>query len=78
MVATDVPGCREIAREGETALLVPVDDAPAIADALARLAGDAALRQRFGAQARKLVEGVFSAREVGRQTVALYDALARG
>ncbi len=78
MVATDVPGCREIAREGETALLVPVDDAPALAGALERLADDPALRQRFGQQARKLVEGVFSAREVGRQTVALYDSLARG
>ena len=26
MVATDVPGCREIVRPGETGLLVPVDD----------------------------------------------------
>lgn len=75
MVATDVPGCREIARQGETALLVPVDDAAALAEALERLAEDPDLRRRFGQAARKLVETAFSADEVGRQTVALYEAL---
>ena len=38
IVATDVPGCREIVRPGETGLLVPVDDAAALADAIALLA----------------------------------------
>ena len=38
IVATNVTGCREIAREGVNALLVPVDDAPALADAVQRLA----------------------------------------
>ena len=48
MIATDVPGCREIAIPGETGLLVPVDDDKALADAMLKLAGDAALRARFG------------------------------
>ena len=71
MVATDAPGCREIAIPGETALTVPVDDAPALADAMAKLAGDAALRQRFGNRARVLVEQKFSAVAIGRNIVAL-------
>ena len=75
MVATDAPGCREIAIEGETALTVPVDDPAALADAMAKLAGDAAIRSRFGANARALVEQKFSAEVIGRQTVALYDSL---
>lgn len=75
MVATDAPGCREIAIAGETALTVPVDDAAALADAMAKLAGDAELRQRFGANARALVERKFSADAIGRETVALYDRL---
>ncbi|MBK5197407.1 MAG: glycosyltransferase family 4 protein [Methyloceanibacter sp.] len=75
MVATDAPGCREIAIEGETALTVPVDDVGALADAMARLAGDAALRDRFGKAARALVESKFSAEAIGHQTVVLYDAL---
>jgi glycosyltransferase involved in cell wall biosynthesis len=73
MVATDAPGCREIAIAGETALTVPVDDAPALADAMAKLAGDASLRERFGKRARKLVEEKFSADAIGRQIVALYN-----
>jgi glycosyltransferase involved in cell wall biosynthesis len=75
MVATDAPGCREIAIEGETGLTVPVDDAGALADAMAKLAGDAEMRQRFGANARRLVESKFSAEAIGRQTVALYASL---
>ncbi len=75
IVATDVPGCREIARPGVNALLVPVDDAPALADAIARLANDGALRRKFGAAGRQLVEAEFSAAQVGKQTVALYDRL---
>jgi glycosyltransferase involved in cell wall biosynthesis len=75
MVATDAPGCREIAIEGETALTVPVDDAAALAAAMAKLAGDAELRRRFGANARALVESKFSAEAIGQQTVALYDSL---
>jgi glycosyltransferase involved in cell wall biosynthesis len=75
MVATDAPGCREIAIEGETALTVKVDDVGALADAMAKLAGDAKLRQRFGVNARRLVERKFSADAIGRETVALYDRL---
>jgi glycosyltransferase involved in cell wall biosynthesis len=75
MVATDVPGCREVAIEGETALTVPVDDAEALAAAMTRLAEDAALRARFGAAARRLVEQKFSADAIGQETVALYDRL---
>lgn len=75
MIATDVPGCREIAIDGKTALTVPVDDAEALADAMARLAEDAAMRERFGKAARKLVETEFSADAIGHQTAALYDRL---
>ena len=75
MVATDAPGCREIAIEAETALTVPVDDVNALAAAMEKLAGDAALREKFGKGARGLVEAKFSAESIGRQTVALYESL---
>lgn len=78
MVATDAPGCREIAVEGETALTVPIDDAPALARAMERLAGDPDLRRRFAANARALVESKFSAEAIGRETVALYEKLTAG
>ena len=75
IVASDVPGCREIARPGVNALLVPPDDPPALADAIARLAQDGDLRRRFGAAGRDLVEAEFASARIGRAIVALYDQL---
>ena len=75
IVATDVPGCREIARQGINALLVPPDNADALADAIARLANDKDLRRKFGEAGRRLVESEYSAERVGANIVALYDRL---
>lgn len=75
IVATDVPGCREIARPNLNALLVPANDAAALAEAIERLAGDADLRRRFGAAGRTLVESEFSSARIGRDIVALYNRL---
>ena len=77
MIATDVPGCREIVRPGETGLLVPYDDAPALADAIETLAGSPALCADYGAAARRLIVERFSAAAIGRQTVDLYRSLVR-
>jgi glycosyltransferase involved in cell wall biosynthesis len=75
MVATDVPGCREIVKPGETGLLVPVDDPAALAAAISKLVADAELRARYGAAARKLAVERFAAEAIGRQTVDLYRSL---
>lgn len=75
IVATDVPGCREVAHAGENALLVPVDDANALAEAIGTLARDADLRQRFARASRKLVESDMAADRVGAKTVELYRSL---
>ena len=75
LVATDVPGCREIARAGENALLVPPDDAEALAAALETLATDAALRARFAAASRALVVSDLASGPVGVRTVELYQSV---
>jgi glycosyltransferase involved in cell wall biosynthesis len=75
IVATDVPGCREIARPGVNALLVPVDDAQALADAVQQLAHNADLRAQFAAAGRALVEREFASARVGPETVKLYRAM---
>jgi glycosyltransferase involved in cell wall biosynthesis len=77
MIATDVPGCREVVHPGETGLLVPFDDAPALADAIERLAGSLELRARYGAAARRMAVERFSAEAIGQQTVDLYRRLVR-
>jgi glycosyltransferase involved in cell wall biosynthesis len=78
LIATDVPGCREIAHQGINALLVPVGAIDALADAMERLASDAALRVRFGKASRQLVESDLSAEQVGAHTAALYRKLLAG
>lgn len=75
LIATDVPGCREIAINGETALLVPPRDATALAEAMQQLAADAGLRRRLGAAARRLVCEEFASERINMQTVALYREL---
>lgn len=76
MVATDVPGCREVCIEGETGLLSPVDDAAALAARLRTLATDDALRQRFARRAREMAETRFSSSRIGKETAALYVRMA--
>jgi len=79
LIATDVPGCREIVRPDETGLLVNPGDPVALADAMARLAADGALRRRLGAGARARVAAGLDAGTVGRETVAVYQAdMSRG
>ena len=53
LVATDVPGCRDIVREG-VGFLVPVRDPAALAEACARFVRDPALAVRMGAAGRAL------------------------
>jgi glycosyltransferase involved in cell wall biosynthesis len=56
LVASDVPGCRSLVRDGVEGLLVPPDNAPALAEALVRLSGDPALVTGLGAAARARIE----------------------
>jgi glycosyltransferase involved in cell wall biosynthesis len=75
MVATDAPGCREICIQDRTGLLVPIEDPPALAKAIAALAGASELRARYGAAARQLVVDKMSDKAVGDATVALYRSV---
>ena len=75
LLTTDVPGCRELVRNEENGLLVPARQAAALADALARLAADAALRDRLGHNARARVEAGLSEQAVEDQMRQLYSEL---
>jgi colanic acid/amylovoran biosynthesis glycosyltransferase len=71
VVSTAVSGIPELVRDGETGLVVPPDDPEALAAALARLAGDPALRRRLGTAARALVERQHDQRTNARRMIAL-------
>lgn len=75
MIATSVPGCREVVRPHVNGLLVPARDADQLAEAMATLGQDAKTRQRYGLAARERAEAVFSIEDVVRHTFLLYRQL---
>ena len=76
VVATDVPGHRDIVEHGVTGLLVPEDSDTALAVALESLLDDAARRRRMGQAGQKVVERDFTVRSMVAKTAAVYRAAA--
>lgn len=77
VVTTHVSGIPEVVVDGETGLVVPPRDAPALADALLRLITDAAVRRRLGTNGYRRVQERFTADRMVDQTIAIYrEALA--
>jgi len=72
-VATAVGGIPQAVQHGRSGLLVPPRDVPAIAEALTRLASDAAQRERFGREARAIAVADFDARKNARRLAALLE-----
>jgi len=72
MVATDVPGCRDVVVDGENGVLVPPAAPEKLAGAILHLLHDEALRQRMGQAARERVKAVYSDHQVIAQTCAIY------
>ena len=75
IVTTDAVGCREVVRNGDNGLLVPIGDARALAQALHILIADADLRRRMGKQSRARAEREFSSEQVVSETLAVYRSL---
>ena len=73
IVATDVPGCREVVRHGGNGLLVPIRDAHALADAILALADDPDRRAAMGAEGRRRAETEFSAERIHQETLEVYE-----
>ena len=74
IVTTDMPGCREVVRDGDNGLLVPPRNAPALAEALTRLIQDPKLRREMGSRGRLRAEQEFGAERIFAQTLELYGA----
>ena len=76
LVATDIPGCRVIVKDGVNGFLVPVQDSQALADALEKLIVDASLREKMGRASRKLVLEQFTDTRVNEATWEVYQQLS--
>ena len=75
IVATDVPGCREVVLDGENGLLVPAENVDALVDALIKLLKDVPLRISMGKVGRELAVNQFCQALVVDQTFEVYDSL---
>jgi glycosyltransferase involved in cell wall biosynthesis len=74
VVATKTEGAREIIQDGETGLLVPVGNVPAMTAAISGLLGDKNERVRLGATAQQVVAAQFSVERMIDETEAIYRA----
>lgn len=78
IVASDVHGIPDVVVDGRTGLLVPPGNATALADALARLAADPALRRRMGEAGRAFVEANYRWDDNAALMECLYAEMADG
>lgn len=76
IVTTNMPGCRDVVREGENGLLVQPRNPGRLAEALGRLIADNQLRVEMGKRGRLLAEKEFSLKIVTEKTLDIYEDLA--
>jgi glycosyltransferase involved in cell wall biosynthesis len=75
VVAARVGGLPEVVSDGVTGVLVPPDDPPALADALAALLTDPQRRRQLGRAGRERAVAAFGAAAFARRYLCLYQAL---
>jgi glycosyltransferase involved in cell wall biosynthesis len=75
LIATDVPGCRDIVRHGVNGLLVAPGSGDDLAGAIQRLASDESLRQTFGRASRAIAVQSFSEEKTIGEYFQLYRAV---
>jgi glycosyltransferase involved in cell wall biosynthesis len=75
IIASDMPGCRDVVKDGVTGLLVPERQAAPVAEAIIRLASDPLLRRKLGEAARHHVATHFAEELVVAQTLEVYRSV---
>ena len=73
-IGSDVTGIPELLQDGETGLIVPEGDAPALAREIARLLDDPALRLRLSTAAREAIQRDYDIRRNVPRLGAIFDA----
>ena len=74
IVTTDSPGCRDLVRDRQEGILVPLRDIEAAAQALLELAADEQLRARLGRAAHARFAEGYTEAEVRRRVSSVYAA----
>lgn len=74
VITTDLPsGVPQVGQDGETSLVVPPGDVPALANAIQRLAADPVLRERLGQAGLSRARDLYSVEHFNRTMLNLYE-----
>lgn len=77
IVATDVPGCRDLIRHGETGWLVQAGSPESIAGGIHQMVSDSSHARRLGMNARQWVSGHADIADWPQRWLKLYQTLVR-
>lgn len=75
IVASNIPACTELVKDEVTGLVVPPQNAEALADTLERLIKDIDLRKRLGEAARRSIAADFSSSKILSEILDVYEEL---
>ena len=78
IVTTDVPGCREVVRDGWNGYLAPPRDHVRLAASIRKLVENPALRVRMGGNSREMAVKEFRVENVVANTLSVYEELLGG
>lgn len=78
VVATNVGGCPEVVKDGETGLLVPAGSPDLLAKAIISALEDKSCLTEWGREGRRRVEAIFSAKQVVRRLEVEYWQILSG
>lgn len=76
-IFTDIPGTRGMGVEGETALIVPPRDAPALANAMLKMWQSPELREKLGKAGKQFINENFTIERSVREMGAVYKSLVK-
>jgi glycosyltransferase involved in cell wall biosynthesis len=75
LVASDIPGCREVVLHGKNGYLVPVRDPTTLAFYIEKLLNDQDLALRMGKYSRIIAVKQFSAKIIVKDTINAYNSI---
>ncbi len=75
IIATPTDGTSELINHQENGLIIPFNDAQALADKITQLSESPQLVQQYGHSARSLIEKRFNAQRVSDQVAQIYEKL---
>ena len=75
LITTDMPGCRDVVKDGWNGYLVPTRDSNALANAVKKLSDNKELREEMGAKNPIFIKNNFSLSQVANAYMSIYNNL---